>query len=329
MKKIHRIYISLSKILPKPYIRYFNKLLRYAGEESDSIFHLGSSVLLSFLLAIIVYMSCYLFTTINIPIILIFSLLTILGVQILLYLIYYFKAESRADSVENYLPDQLQLMANNLKSGMSPIDALNSSLRDEFGALTTEMKIVVKKSYGAQTFHEAILKTKDKIKSVILERVLKLQSASIRTGGNLANLLTELATDIRQNQALKRDLMSKTKTYTAFILFTVLLGTPLLLSISIHFVDTVSGFSGLTESTNVDTDSFGLEIFSGGETISSEFLVKFSYFVLVITTILASLLLGVIQKGKSTSGLRYAIPLMAVVLIIFTLTRHGFASFFG
>ncbi len=328
MKKKERIYLSLTKLLPKVYVKHFEGMMRYSGEEKNALFNLGASIVLSVLMAIITF---FLLSTVGE-----FGVLESIGlailaiglIQLLFFLGVFFKVEKRVEEVEKALPDQLQLMSNNIKAGMTPYNALRLSARKEFGALSEEIEIATNKALGTDSFTAVLLDIRSRIKSSVLERVLKLITSSLKTGGKLSHLLYELTYDIRENQGLKRDLVSKTKTYTAFILFTVVFATPILLSISIHFVDMIEGFSGSMGGMPVD-DDLGLGFISGGAPISPEFILGLGYVLLILTAIFASMLLGVINKGKAISGLSYAPPLMIVVLIIFIIARSLISSFFA
>ena len=327
MKLRGRIYVSLTKILPKSYVTYFEKLMRYAGEKENAFVYLGSSLLLSILVFIMIVAGGYYYTDFSILLIVLIAFISFVLIQILYYLITYFKMEKRAELVECSLSDQLQLMSNNIKSGMTPFHALRSSARKEFGPLSEEIDNATNKALSNRSFTDALLDINSRIKSIMLERVLKLEASSFARGTKLTTLLNELADDIRETRALRREMITKTKTYVAFILFTVLLGTPALLAISIHFVTMISGFSSIVPTTS--GANFGLGMFAGGVAISPDFLVKLSYVMLAMTTILASMLLGVFQKGRAISGLRFAPVLIFSVFVIFTVARYLVTQFFG
>jgi len=328
MKFKDRIYVSMTRFLPKGYLIYFEKIMRYSGDEENTIYHLGSSLLFSLLIGIIVGLITYYYTELLIPWVILLGMISFLIVQGLYYLIVYFRMEKRADLVEKSLPDQLQLMSNNIKSGMTPFNALKLSARKEFGPLSQEINDAINKTSGTSSFTEVLLDIKSRIRSIMLERVLKLEASSLKTGGNFSHLLNELADDIRETQTLRNDLVTKTKTYMAFILFTILFGTPLLLSISIQFVNLISGFSTMAGTGDVSA-GFDIGFMSGGMVIHPDFLVSLSYIILLITTLLASLLLGVINKGKATSGFKYAPGLIIAAVVLFTLSRYLVGVFFG
>jgi len=323
-----RLYFSLSKLAPSGYIKFYKKMLTLAGDEENVYYKLGSSVLLSIIFAVIPVLYILFFTSLNwiysIPIAIMFVIL----IQLVFYLITYLKVEQRSEKVEKILPDMMQIMANNVKSGMTSHQALSASAREEFEPLSSEIKIAVKEGTGIKSFTKALMDIRKRIKSVMLERVLKLLASSFRTGGNLSILLNDIANDIRETQSLKKDLQTKTKTYMAFILFTVIFGTPLLLAISIHFVGVVSEFSEIQSLTSDKTAGFELGIGASSGVVDPGYLSVLAYVLLGMTTLLASLLLGVINKGKAASGIRFFLPLMFIVFLLFTGFRYAVSIFF-
>ncbi|MBW2971009.1 type II secretion system F family protein, partial [Candidatus Woesearchaeota archaeon] len=240
MRIFERIYINSAKPLPKNYREGFKKLMMYAGIRDESDIYLGKAVLLGLLAAAIVIQSPKAVFGLYKPVYIIAAVLAFLFVQIIAYLRIFFKAEERSKKVENALPDAFQLIAANLRSGMTPFKALKQAAHENLGPLQEEITYATSRALGTEYFSETLLRISDRIKSDLLERSLHLFTTAMRSGGNLAQVLEELATDISETQALKRELRTSTKTYTAFIMFTIIFGTPLLLAISVNFVKMIS-----------------------------------------------------------------------------------------
>jgi len=58
-----------------------------------------------------------------------------------------------------------------------------------------------------------------------------------------------------------------------------------------------------------------------------DFLLRVAVFVITLTAIFASMLMGVIQEGKAKYGLRYAPILIGVSFVIFFAARYLIANF--
>ena len=316
MKKRFRFYTSLSRIIPLKYRDLFSRLLIYSGESRINTEHyIGSTLFLAFLffiIALLIPWSLYGFFD---EIYSLYGIIVFALILIISYLIIYFKAEDRTRRIESVLPDFLQLISANVSAGMTPFQALKVSARPEFGPLKEEIDKVTVRALGMESFSEALINISKRIKSDALKRSLQLFATSMKSGGKLAQLLEELSIDISETNSLKREFNTTTKSYVMFILFIILLGMPVLLAISLHFIESVNEINLGQEI------GFGFGSLSEKNLLSVEFLSKISMLMLIVTSILSSMLLGAIKEGKLRSGLRYSLFMIIGSLVMFYIVR--------
>lgn len=248
------------------------------------------------------------------------------------YILIYFKVEDRKEHIEKVMPDFLHLVSSNMRAGYTPFQALKSSAREEFGPLKREIEIVTTKSLGAKSFKNSLLEFSNRLKSKLVSRIVVLFITSMKAGSHMADLMEETAKDISETRSLKKALATGTKTYTMFILFTVIIGAPMLYSVSLHFVDIMEGMGGDQPETETEIeteDEFDLGLMGGGIAISSKFIFWMSVFMIVATSIFASILIGVLEEGNKTHGLRY-VPLITIAsLVILFIARFLVSNMFG
>lgn len=312
-----RIFIAASKVFPRSYKESMDRALTYAGIETTADVWLGESLILG----IFVFIAVSQFSRFGDP--LLFYPLAFLAFIIYLmgsYSIPYFQSKNRAESVEQVLPSALQLMAANIRAGMTPFQAIKVSARDEFGILKEELDRATTRALGTGSFSDALLDISNSIASVPLDRALKLFIRSVESGGQSARVLEETARDISQNMALKKELVTSTKTYSLLVLFSVLIGTPLLLTISIHFTERIGQMRSSLEVAEIEGLEMGLLV--GEMVFTSTFLVSVSAFIIIATSFIASLLMGVIREGEEKYGLKYALFIVPISLILFYTMRH-------
>jgi len=193
------------------------------------------------------------------------------------------------------------------------------SAREEFGVLKEELDKATTKALGTESFSSALMEINQNIRLPVLERSIKLFIRSIESGGYLAKILEETARDINENLMLRRQLISSTRTYTILILLTIVVGMPVLMNVSIHFTERMNE---LKSNFNIsDVNNMGIGLFMA-ETFSIEFLMNVSTLIIVGTSFIASLLIGVINKGKEKYGLKYAIIIVPITLIVFYAIRY-------
>ncbi|MCX6775916.1 MAG: type II secretion system F family protein [Candidatus Micrarchaeota archaeon] len=317
---LRKLYYAFGNLTPKGINKHIEEMLEYSGADMDARVWMGSVLLLSVLFGIAVLLFGWIVLELTpISILLLSSVAAFAFVVFSLYLILHFRVEDRKRRIENALPDALQLIAANVRAGLTPLAALRTAARPEFGPLEEEVRYVTAKSLGIGSFTDALTEMSKRIKSETLERTVALFVVSMRSGGSLAVLLENAADDIMEGQELRRQLITGTSMYIVFILFAVLIGMPVLLSISIEFVNMMSSLQQQSAQTSLSGE-VGLTM---GTPISADFLFNVSIFAIIATSITVSILIGVIHDGKELNGLRYTLYLFAVAIIVF-LVMHTY-----
>lgn len=242
------------------------------------------------------------------------------------YLLVYYSIISRAEQVERVLPEFLLMIAANLRAGMTPFNAFRRSATVELGPLEKEIQIAAVKAGSSQSLAEALSSISERIESEILERTITLFEKSVRSGGQLAELLTAISEEVRRNQELKAELITSTRSYTLFLFFIILIVSPGLLAVSAQFLDIYAGIK--TQFQGEAIEGYALPFFSGQVIINSEYAVLVSYAALIGTAFFASVLMGVISRGKILYGMKYFPFLAAGSLIAFQVARSVTSGIF-
>ena len=334
MSKLYeRICKSLSGLIShKTRINIIEPELEYAGIKEDYALWVGQRILLIFTAGIIGTLLPF---AINYSILGIPQIATSLGIglglaiisAIILYVSLYYKIEGRASLVENVLPDFLMLVASNINAGMTPFSAFRNAARKEFGPLSVEIKIATAKALGTQSFSTALTDVSKKIKSKSLEETVAFFNQSLRSGGHLANLLESSANSLRQTQEMKKELLSNTKMYVIFVVFVVVIASPLLLSVSVQFLKMITKIQAESAASGIGAATGQVSFLSAEIAITPEFMVLAAYSLLLINSLLSSLFIGVLVKGKATSGIN-RFPLLLAGSFIFMLIALSFLDRF-
>jgi hypothetical protein len=147
----------------------------------------------------------------------------------------------------------------------------------------------------------------------------------------MATLLEETAADIRTAQGMKDKVKSNVTMYSMFIVFASVLGAPMLFAVSLYFIEVTSQLWG-EQMAGMDegfSQIGGGMISMEGPQIAPAELRLFAIAAISITTFFGGLIIGMIQEGKATSGIKYA-PIMAVAgLAIFFVAKFVITNLFG
>ena len=229
-------------------------------------------------------------------------------------------AESRARFVEKILPDILQLISSNMKSGLTTERALLASARPEFRVFAEELKLASAKVMAGERIEEALSDIASRIKSPTMERTIWLMVQGIKSGGEVADLLSQLADDLREENALKEETKAEVSMYVLLVFVAAAFGAPILFSVSSYIVGVLQSqtqnlaiepeqLKEITRRSPVGRlGSMGI----GQMTITPEFATMFAMISLLITCVCSSLVIGVINTGKEKDGVKF-IPLITIM----------------
>ncbi|MEM4703371.1 MAG: type II secretion system F family protein [Candidatus Pacearchaeota archaeon] len=232
------------------------------------------------------------------------------------------QADKRAKNAEESLPDALQLMATNLRAGLTTDKALLVSAREEFGVLNEEFKRVAKEIATGRDITESLLAMSKRIKSPLIERTIQLIIFGIVSGGELASLLEESAASLRQQYITQKQIYASILMYTIFIIVAVGFIAPLLFGLSSVLVETMQTTLSSVEAPPPEVTS-QVPLSISPVNVNINFVMIFSIILLLVSSVLSSFVLGLITKGEEKAGLKY-IPLLAgCALVVFFVVRLG------
>ncbi len=244
-----------------------------------------------------------------------FGLLLGMVLFVLTLLLYYLHLEYQIDDrrkrVENVLSDFLLMVASNLRSGMTPFTAFRNSSREEFGPLAEEIKVITAKSMGIESFASALKELSKKIDSRILTESVSFFSESVKSGGKLADLLEATAEDVTKTQEMKKEMLSGTKMYVMFVLFVIVVATPLLMSISVQFLNMLTSIQA---ESNLESE-INIGFMNSEFLITPDFMQNMAIILFFGNAILSSLFIGVLIERKARLGIKYS-PIIFIASIV-------------
>ncbi|MFH1306802.1 MAG: type II secretion system F family protein [Candidatus Micrarchaeota archaeon] len=245
--------------------------------------------------------------TILISFIFAFGFIALLG-----YMFVILAADKRRNDVEENLPDFLILAAANARAGMTIDQALWHAAKPEFGILSDEVQVVAKRAFGGVPFGEAIGHLNKSFDSKIVRRTVALIKQGLASGSRVAVILERTAEDARDMQIIKQDISASLLMYVIFIVFAATIGTPFLFAVSAKLVMLMEEVLGeIPIAGDLPATGSMTLIKPQPPIVSSEQFFIFVLLSLLITSVTASLLIGVIRKGNKREGIKY-IPFILI-----------------
>jgi archaeal flagellar protein FlaJ len=294
-----------------------NPLTDFLGELTSKIIITG--VVISLIISIL---ALILFLNKNI----IFALILFVIVFILYFVFLYFnralKKSEKIKKMEEVFPDFLQLMSSNLRAGMTIDRAMTLSAREELAPLDKEILRAGREIATGKNIENALLDMSKRIDSEKISRVVLLIISGIKSGGNVATILEETSSNMRERNFVEKRAASNVLMYVIFIFIAVSIGAPILFSLSSILVEVLQNILSSIPEMPAELVSKGTLPFTFNKIdISLQFIMIFCIIFILVTDLLASLTLGLVNKGDEKEGLKYLLPLILISLAVFFLVR--------
>jgi flagellar protein FlaJ len=297
---------TMDRIFPDRYLVKLQETLIRAGmyvKASDLITLL---ILVGFGLAIVAFV---LFS--------IFSINPILGIilglfapVVLVGTWLFFLMERRVDAIENGTPDFLRQIASLLRAGVGIETALEDISKHGKGPLYDELKRTVIEIKIGSTFDESLLSMGERLKSKNLDRTFRMILEGRRVGGSLAEVIETVAEDLRAVLSLQRERRANVMMSVMFLVIAAIIAAPFALGM----IMTYSSFIEVIGKPNVLQDAAMMSATG----------------YIIIHSIIASLLIGIVMYGSARKGVKYALLLVPAAYAIFyliTLLGPGLLNF--
>lgn len=248
------------------------------------------------------------------------------------YMIYTIMAENRKVAIEEVLPDLLILASSNIKSGYTIDKALLFSARKEFGALSVEVKKTAFMIYSGTGVEPAFSELTSRIKSVILERVIKLLIEGMKNGGQVATLLEESSNDIERGKVLQKEINSSIQMYLIFIIIAGVIASPVMFAISSYLISSTTAMWTNLGGNFADTKMMGggiITISPKAPDIQPGFFDTFAVASIFITTLFAGFVISLIKNGNIKGALNYSPFFVVFSIALFLIAKNILFTLMG
>jgi len=231
----------------------------------------------------------------------IFAILVIIGP----YGFYMAAKQKRIKLIEERLPDFLRDVAEAGRFGMTLAEAIVVASSGRYGTLTPEIKKMAAQIEWGVPANEALRLFAERVKTPLVQRMTSIIMKASDAGGNVADVLTMVAHDARENILSDAEKSIVMGTYVAviYISFGVFIATIVILTAS---------FLPQMKLAGEQLASFGDEAVTtdiGGMSLDVSILPEIEFIFLVAALVHAvgdGIMAGVLQKGSIPMGMRHS-----------------------
>lgn len=222
----------------------------------------------------------------------------------------YLREISRVDAIEENLPDALRQISDTLKSGGTYEYALREIASAEYGALRKEMDNVLRKLEEGENFESALSTLSENVDSRLIKRTVTIIVDSVKAGAGLADILEQIADDVRTMHRIGRERKSRTLLQTIFLFAAGAGVAPMIFGFTTTIIDV------LLSSASASSSAAGIA--AARNAINIIFLGVQIYIFAEIAA--ASAMISLMREGRITKSLLYFPILIFIAYLIYIIS---------
>ncbi|MCK5310241.1 MAG: type II secretion system F family protein [Thermoplasmata archaeon] len=242
-----------------------------------------------------------------------------IGFMIGPYAFYASKKQADIEAIEKRLPDFLRDVAEAGRFGMTLADAIVVASSGRYGSLTPEIKKMAAQIEWGVPASETLRLFAERIDTPLVKRVVTIVVKASDAGGSVADVLTMVAHDTKEEQLSQAEREIQMSTYLAviYISFFVFLVTIIILNLTFLPKIRIAG-------TNVAlaAEEAGIAGGVGGASldVSSIPMIQIAFFLAsMVHAVGDGIMAGVLQNGSIANGMKHSVILLVLGFLILTL----------
>ena len=216
----------------------------------------------------------------------------------------FFSMERRVDAIEQSTPDFLRQISSLLRAGVGIETALEDISKQGGGPLTAELKRAVIEIKIGSSFDDALLSMGERLKSKTLDRTFRMIIEGKKVGGSLSDVIETVAEDLRAVLALQRERKANVMMSVMFLIIAAIIAAPFALGMIMiysHFIQSLGKVNPLLEAASLSAAGY-----------------------IIIHSIIAGLLIGIVLYGSARKGVKYSLILAPVAYgIFYVISTYG------
>ncbi len=224
----------------------------------------------------------------------------------------YIKGIGRINKIEQELPEALKQMADILKAGGTYEYALREISHADFGPLTVELENVLRKLEEGENFEDSLSSLSYNIDSRLVKRSVTIIIDSVKAGAGLADILDEIAEDIRDTNRIHHERRSQTLMQVLFMVTAGAIVTPFIFGLISTIVDFLVASS--SQMSNLSTE---VKL----EATQAKYILLYLLQIYVFIEITASsVMISLMREGKKNKSIIYLPILLFIGYIVYFLS---------
>ncbi len=226
------------------------------------------------------------------------------------------RKQREVKQIERRLPDFLRDVAEAGRFGMTLAEAIVVSSGGRYGKLTPEIKKMAAQISWGVPATEALRLFAQRVKTPMVQRVVAIVVKSSDAGGDVADVLTMVSHDTKENQLTEDERRIAMSTYIAVIYISFLVFIVTILILNVTFLPQMLSASGALSNPNNANLISASPLAANLDQVVAQ--IKIAFFIATIVHGLGDgILAGVLDNGKIPTGLRHSFIMLIIALLGF------------
>ncbi|MBU1120770.1 MAG: type II secretion system F family protein [archaeon] len=219
------------------------------------------------------------------------------------------KENQRIGEIEGDLPDALKQMADVLKAGGTYEFALREIATSDFGPLTKEVSVVLRKLEEGENFENSLKTLSNNIDSRLVKRSVTIIIDSVKAGAGLADVLDEIAEDIRDANRIHHERRSRTLMQVLFMIAAGAVVTPFIFGLTSTIVNFLITSAATLGNLSADITQNALS--------QRDLLLLLLQIYIFIQVFASSVMISLMREGKKNKSIIYLPALLLLAYITY------------
>ncbi len=322
---------TFERLVPRGMVRFISDELDLSGVRTSVNAFIGRAIVGFILIFALASLIAAFILGLEFVLALIGGLIIAIIFLISMYVLLEFRIERRKNFVESILPEYLQLVSANIRSGISIDRAMIMARRSDFLFFSADIEVMNKQLYSGETMQNAMNNLAKKYRSIQLQHTVRMVLEAVRYGGALADLLNQIAKDVRSQQILQKEISSQLFMYTIFISFAAVAAAPALYGLTYQMITiTDRVWAGILAQNPGGLPSTGISFLKpSAPQVSPQTYFDFALVAILMITSFGSLIVSTISSGSAIKGIRY-LPIFVILgLVIFYVVFNVMGGIFS
>ncbi len=233
----------------------------------------------------------------------------------------YIKEKNRIDEIESAMPEVLKQMADILRASGTYEYALREISMAAYGALSKEIENVLRKLEEGENFENSLKSLSENVDSRLVQRSVTIIIDSIKAGAGLADVLDEIADDIRELHHIQVERKARTMMGYLFLIFAGSIVAPGIFG----FISTIIEFLIKTVISSGTLNA--AQIIAANQTKDTMTLLMQAY--IFIEAIATSIILSLMHEGKANKSFIYMPILLFLAFVSMTIATFASQKIIG